>query len=38
MPLLLIGTNKHLTAGIIDEHSHIAVTSGVNEGTQTLKF
>lgn len=30
------GTNKHLTAGIIDEHSHIAVTSGVNEGTQTL--
>ncbi len=27
------GTGKHLTAGIIDEHSHIAL-SGVNEGTQ----
>jgi imidazolonepropionase-like amidohydrolase len=28
------GTGKHLTAGIIDEHSHIAVAHGVNEGTQ----
>jgi imidazolonepropionase-like amidohydrolase len=27
------GTGKHLTAGIIDEHSHIALMS-VNEGTQ----
>lgn len=27
------GTGKHLTAGIIDEHSHIALNS-VNEGTQ----
>ncbi|MEO1627447.1 MAG: amidohydrolase, partial [Bacteroidota bacterium] len=25
---------KHLTAGIIDEHSHIAISRGVNEGTQ----
>lgn len=25
---------KHLTPGIIDEHSHIALTNGVNEGTQ----
>jgi imidazolonepropionase-like amidohydrolase len=25
---------KHLTPGIIDEHSHIALTRGVNEGTQ----
>lgn len=25
---------KHLTAGIIDEHSHIAISEGVNEGTQ----
>lgn len=25
---------KHLTPGIIDEHSHIALTSGVNEGTK----
>jgi imidazolonepropionase-like amidohydrolase len=24
----------HLTPGIIDEHSHIALTGGVNEGTQ----
>lgn len=29
------GTNKHLTAGIIDEHSHIAISGGVNEGTQS---
>lgn len=27
-------TGKHLTPGIIDEHSHIALTWGVNEGTQ----
>lgn len=26
---------KHLTAGIIDEHSHIAISEGVNEGAQT---
>lgn len=25
---------KHLTPGIIDEHSHIALTAGVNEGTE----
>lgn len=25
------GTGKHLTAGIIDEHSHIAISQGVNE-------
>ncbi len=29
------GTNKHLTAGIVDEHSHIAISDGVNEGTQS---
>ncbi|MBI2729607.1 MAG: amidohydrolase family protein [Sphingobacteriales bacterium] len=29
------GTGKHLTAGIIDEHSHIAVTS-INEGGQSV--
>ena len=28
------GTGKYLTAGIIDEHSHIAVTDGVNEGAE----
>lgn len=25
---------KHLTCGMIDEHSHIAISQGVNEGTQ----
>lgn len=25
----------HITAGIIDEHSHIAINAGVNEGTQS---
>jgi imidazolonepropionase-like amidohydrolase len=28
------GTGKHLTPGIIDEHSHIAASGGVNEGAQ----
>ncbi|MCC7246615.1 MAG: amidohydrolase family protein [Saprospiraceae bacterium] len=28
------GTGMHLTAGIIDEHSHIAVSRNINEGTQ----
>lgn len=28
------GTGKHITPGIIDEHSHIAISRGVNEGTQ----
>ena len=27
-------SGKHLTAGIIDEHSHIAISRGVNEGSQ----
>ncbi len=29
-------TGKHITAGIVDEHSHIAITGGVNEGTQAV--
>lgn len=29
------GTGKHLTAGVVDEHSHIAIMGGVNEGSQT---
>lgn len=29
------GTGKHLTSGIIDEHSHIAISDDVNEGTQS---
>ena len=32
--VIIDGTGKHLTPGIIDEHTHIAVTRGVNEGTQ----
>ena len=27
---------KHLTSGIIDEHSHIAISRGVNEGGQAI--
>lgn len=30
------GTGKYLTAGIIDEHSHIAVFGGVNECSQSV--
>ena len=29
---LIDAKGKHLTAGIIDEHSHIAISNGVNEG------
>lgn len=32
--IVIDGTNKHLTSGIIDEHSHIAISRGVNEGSQ----
>jgi imidazolonepropionase-like amidohydrolase len=31
---IIDGTGKHVTPGIIDEHSHIALSRGVNEGTQ----
>ncbi len=31
---IIDGTGKHITPGIIDEHSHIALTAGVNEGAQ----
>ncbi|MBU2019853.1 MAG: amidohydrolase family protein [Bacteroidetes bacterium] len=30
------GTGMHITPGIIDEHSHIAISKGVNEGGQTV--
>lgn len=33
---LIDGTGMHLTPGIIDEHSHIAINEGVNEGTQSV--
>ena len=29
-------TNKHLTCGIVDEHSHIAINGGVNESGQAV--
>lgn len=29
-------TGKHLTAGIVDEHSHIAINGGINEGTDAI--
>lgn len=32
---IIDGTGKHLTAGIIDEHSHIAAAS-INEGAQSV--
>jgi imidazolonepropionase-like amidohydrolase len=28
------GANKNVTSGIIDEHNHIAISEGVNEGTE----
>jgi len=34
--LIIDGTGKHVTPGIIDEHSHIALSKGVNEGTQSI--
>lgn len=33
--IIIDGTGKHLTPGIIDEHSHIAISRGVNECTQS---
>jgi imidazolonepropionase-like amidohydrolase len=33
---LIDGTGKHLTTGIIDEHSHIAISKGVNESGQAI--
>jgi imidazolonepropionase-like amidohydrolase len=31
--LIVDATGKHVTAGLIDAHSHTAITGGVNEGT-----
>ena len=33
---IIKGQNLHLTSGIIDEHSHIAISRGVNEGGQSV--
>ncbi len=30
------GSGKHLTCGIVDEHSHIGISRGVNEGSQAV--
>ncbi|NDC93436.1 MAG: amidohydrolase, partial [Flavobacteriales bacterium] len=34
--LIIDAKGKHLTSGIIDEHSHIAISRGVNEGGQAI--
>lgn len=34
--IVIDATGKHLTPGIVDEHSHIAISRGVNEGTQAV--
>jgi imidazolonepropionase-like amidohydrolase len=37
IPVQIIdASGKHLTCGIIDEHSHIAISKGVNEGSQAV--
>jgi imidazolonepropionase-like amidohydrolase len=33
---IISGIGKHVTSGIIDEHSHIAISKGVNEGGQAI--
>jgi len=33
---IIDGKGKHLSTGIIDEHSHIAISRGVNECTQSV--
>lgn len=33
---IIDGVEFHLTSGIIDEHSHIAISRGVNEGGQSI--
>lgn len=34
--LVIDATGKHVTSGVIDAHSHIAVSGPVNEGTQAI--
>ena len=34
--MVIDGKGMHLTPGIIDEHSHIAISKGVNEGGQAV--
>jgi imidazolonepropionase-like amidohydrolase len=35
---IIDATGKHVTPGIIDEHSHIAISKGVNEGSSTTSM
>ncbi len=30
------GTGRHVTAGLIDEHSHLSIANGVNEGSHAI--
>jgi imidazolonepropionase-like amidohydrolase len=34
--IVIDGTGMHLTPGIIDEHSHISIARGVNEGSHAI--
>jgi imidazolonepropionase-like amidohydrolase len=34
--IVIDGTGKHVTPGIIDEHSHLAISGGVNEGSHAV--
>ncbi|MCG8577647.1 MAG: amidohydrolase family protein [Flavobacteriales bacterium] len=34
--IVIDAEGKHVTSGIIDEHSHIAISKGVNEGGQAI--
>jgi imidazolonepropionase-like amidohydrolase len=34
--VVIDGTGKHVTPGIIDEHSHLAISGGVNEGSHAV--
>lgn len=34
--IVIDASGKHVTTGIIDEHSHIAISKGVNEGGQSV--
>jgi len=34
--VVIDATGKHVTSGVIDAHSHIAIGQGVNEGTQAI--
>lgn len=34
--VIIDANGKHVTSGIIDEHSHIAISKGVNEGGQAV--